>query len=166
MPTTATARIPALDALRRPIRAFSPTKESDERFKSAMLELSDDLEDMWTQDIGDETLESDVLWTALYSFPALILSGPPPGELVELTLGGHLVDPETAETLDTLARIRRVLAAFEPPGFAAALWRAALDAIYAMIEHFVVLDDQRGTDQCFALLDTAEALADKLTGRS
>ncbi len=165
MTPTATPAVPALDALRRPIHSFTPDKESDERFKAAMLGLCGDLEDLWSQD-GDETLESDVVWTALYSFPALVLPGPRPEALVGLALGGGLVDGEAADTLDTVTGIRRVLADFEPPGFAAALWRAALDAIYAMIEHFVVLDDQRGTDQCFALLDVAEALADKLTGRS
>ena len=79
---------------------------------------------------------------------------------------GHPDGPQTADTLRTLGRIRGALRAFEPPGFAAALWRAALLAIYGMIELFVVVDDERGTDQCFALLDTAEAMADKFSGRA
>ncbi len=123
----------------------------------------DELEELWSQD-EDETLESDIIWTALYAFPALTVSGPPPEEMVELTVEGALIDAETADTLHTLKRIRNILRAFEPPGFAAALWRQMLLAIYAMIELFVLVDDERNTDRCFELLDTAEAMADRFSG--
>ncbi len=164
-PTTPDAAIPALDALRRPIRAFTPEQPGDEPFKAEMLDFCDDLEDLWSQD-ADETLESEVLWTALYSFPALVLPGPRPQQLVDLMLRSEVTGAETADTLHTLGRIRRVLTAFEPGGFAGALWRAVLLAIYSLIEHFVVLDHRRGIEECFALLDAAEAITDKLTGRA
>ncbi len=73
---------------------------------------------------------------------------------------------ETADTLRTLARIRGTLQAFEPPGFAAALWRAVLLAVYGVIEMFVVIDDERNADRCFELLDTAEAMADRFAGKA
>ncbi len=166
MPTTAPdATIPALDALRRPIRAFTAKQPGDQPFRADMLDFCADLEDLWSQE-GDETLESDILWTALYSFPALVLPGPRPRQLVDVMLRSEVTDAETAEALHTVGRIRRVLTAFEPGGFAGALWRAVLLAIYSLIEHFVVLDHRRGIEECFALLDAAEAIADKLTGRA
>ena len=166
MPSTPPLSLPvALESLRGPIESFAATRPSDESFKGSMLGLADQLEDLWSQE-EDETLESDILWTALHAFPALTISGPPPEELVELALTGSLMDQETIDTLRTVTRIRRTLRALEPPGFAAALWRSALLAIYGMIELFVLLDDDRGTDQCFALLDTAEAMADKFSGEA
>ena len=166
MPTIQPPSLPvALQPLRRPIEAFIPRHSKDRDFKAAMLELAELLEELWSRD-GDETLEGDVVWTALYAFPALTVSGPAPEELVDLAVGGDLMDAETADTLRTLSKIRRVLRAFEPPGFAAALWRAVLLAIYGMIELFVVVDDERNTDRCFELLDTAEAMADRFSGKA
>ncbi len=130
-----------------------------------MLGSADLLEDLWDQD-GDETLESNIVWSLLYAFPALTASGPAPEELVELAAGGGLMDAETADTLRTLGTIRRALRDFEPPGFAAALWRAVLLGIYGMIELFVLIDDERNADRCFQLLDTAEAMADRFSGKA
>ena len=157
--------IPALQALRQPIEAFTPRHAKDRDFKAAMLGLADFLEELWASD-GDETLESDVVWSALYAFPALTVSGPAPAELVDLAVGGGLMDSETVDTLRTLGRIKRLLRAFEPPGFAAALWRAVLLGIYSMLELFVVVDDERNTGHCFELLDTAEAMADRFMGKA
>ncbi len=175
MTPTTTATIPALDALRRPIRDYAPATAGGVRFQGAMLDLADDLEDLWTEgevkgDLAGEDLETEVLASALYGFSALVTAGPPAGELLELVLPGvapeagqrpHAIDAETRDTLHTVGTIRGVLLAFEPPGFTAALWRAALLATYRMIEIFVLLGDQRSIDQCFYLLDGAEALADR-----
>ena len=167
MTSTQTAREPAvaLQALRRPIAAFTARRSSDRELKAAMLDLAEQLEELWSCD-EDGTLESDAVWTALYAFSALTAPGPEPEELVELAVGGELMDAETADTLRTLAKIRRMLQAFKPPGYAAALWRAVLLAIYGMIELFVVIDDERNADRCFQLLDTAEALADRFAGKA
>ncbi len=164
MPTTA-ATIPALDALRRPIREYQPRTPEEILFRGSMLLLAADLENLWADD-ASSALETDVVWSALHAFPGLVGPGPPPGELVDLVLGGHLVDAETADTLDTLGDVRRMLKNFEPPGFATALWRAALLAIYQLIEVFVVLGDERGADQCFELLATAERMGDRFSGRA
>ncbi len=164
-PTTAAKDIPALDALRQPIRDYQPPGPSGEAFQGSMLCLADLLEELWS-DEEHETLESDVVSTALYAFPGLVHPGPPAAELVELVRGGHLVDGEAADALTTLATIRRALSEFEPPGFAAALWRAALLSIFGMIELFVLLGDDRGTEHCFEMLTTAEAMADRFSGRS
>ncbi len=153
----------ALRSLREPIESFAPRTFSDARFQGAMLGLSGYLEELWSED-EDETLESDIVWTALYAFPALTVLGPAPDEMVEWTVEGVLMDVETAETLCTLKMIREILRDFEPPGFAAALWRQMLLAIYAMIELLVIVDDQRNIDRCFELLDTAEAMADRFSG--
>ncbi len=174
MPTTTAdtnVTIPALDALRRPIRDYTPQDPAGAAFKAGMLNLADDLEELWTAE-GDETgeplagepLESDVLAVALYAFPGLIAPGPPAGDLVDLALGGHLVDAETADTLHALGTIRRRLQAFEPPGFAAALWLRALLAIFGLIEVLVVLGDERSIERCYHLLDDVEAMADKFAG--
>ncbi len=162
-PTTDT--IPALDALRHPIREYRPQTPAAEAFRGSMLDLADELEELWADDAAG-ALETDVVWTAVHAFPGLVAPGPTSGELVDLVLGGHLVDADTADTLHTLGDLRRMLRRFEPPGFAAALWRAALLAVYQLIEVFVVLGDARGTDQCFELLATAERRADKFSGRS
>ncbi len=166
MPTTQLPSLPvALESLRLPIDAFTPRHQADEAFKASMLDLSNLLEELWSSD-EDETLECDIVWTALYAFPALTMSGPAPDELVDLAAGGKLMDAETADTLRTLKQIRDTLRAFEPPGVAAALWRAVLIAIYGMIELFVLVDDERNTGRCFELLDTAEAMADKFSGKA
>ncbi len=139
-----------------------------------MVGLTDLLEELWHDD-GDQTLESHVVWTALYSFPALTRTGPKPERLVDLAVGSVplvgdswkiAVDAETADTLDAVHTIIGMLRGFEPPGFAAALWRAVLLAIYDLIRFFVVLGDRRNTERCFELLDTAEALADQFSGRA
>ncbi len=156
---------PALDALRQPIRDYQPPGPAGEVFQGSMLCLADLLEELW-QDGAGETLESNVVWIALYAFPGLTVPGPPHEELVELARAGRLMDGEAADTLSTLTTIRRTLRAFEPPGFAAALWRDALVAIFGLIEHFVLLDDFRGTQQCFELLDVAEGMADRFSGKA
>ncbi len=100
MPTTQipTLSLPvALHSLRQPIESFAPRHSSDERFKAAMLGLADQLQELWSQD-EDETLESDLVWTALYAFPALTMPGPRPEELVDLTIGGDLMDAEKEAT--------------------------------------------------------------------
>ncbi len=139
-----------------------------------MLGLSCQLEELWRHEDAD-TLESNVLWTALYAFPALVLPGPKPEELVAMALRGvapeghkwgTLPDAETADILGTVHRILDILRAYEPPGFAAALWRALLLAIYELVELLVVIEDHGNTDRCFELLDAAEAMADKFTGRA
>ncbi len=164
----------ALESLRRPIRAFTPQRSSDEGFKTSMIGLTDLLEEIWDEE-GDETLESNVVWTALYSFPALTRPGPNPAQLVKLAVGGvspegdrwnMAMDAETADTLDAVQTIIRILRAFEPPGFTAALWRAVLLAIYDLIRFFVALDDRRNTELCLELLDAAEAMADQFSGRA
>ncbi len=166
MPSIPQTSLPAaLESLRRPIENFKPGDSGSRGLKISMIGLADQLADLWSQD-EDETLESDIVWSALYAFPALTISGPAPEELVELAAGGHLMDAETAETLRTLRRICRALRAFEPPGFAAAMWRAVLLAIYELIELLVLIDDERVTDVCFELLDTAEAMADRFGGKA
>ena len=150
----------ALEALRQPIRDFDAPRPCDLPLKSSMMQLAARLESLWA-DGDDDTLEATVVWSALYAFPALIAPGPPPKELVGLAIEGRLGDEEMVSTLRTLTRIRRMLADFDPPGFAAALWRETLLALFAMVELFVVLDDERGLGHCFELLDTAEAMADK-----
>ena len=150
----------ALEALRQPIRDFPAPRPCDAPLKTSMLELAAQLEGLW-EDGDEDTLEATVVWTALYSFPALISPGPRPRELVNLVIEGRLGDEEMVSTVRTLTKIRRALADFDPPGFAAALWRETLLALYAMVELFVVLDDDRGLSHCFELLDTAEAMADK-----
>ncbi len=168
MPTTttaATATIPALDALRSPVHDYTPPDDAGVVFKAGMLDLADDLEDLWTAE-DDEPLEADVLSAALYAFPGLVAPGPPPGDLVDLALGGHLMDAEAADTLQTLATIRRLLRAFEPPGFAAALWRAALAAILQLVEVLVAFGDDRSLARCHDLLADAEAMADHFAGRA
>ncbi len=157
--------IPALDALRRPIRDYTPPDAAGVAFKDGMLCLADDLEDLWSGE-GDETFEADVLGVALYAFPGLVAPGPSSGELVELALGGHLIDAETADTLATLFTIRRRLLAFQPPGFAAALWRSALLAILRLVEVLVVLGDKQSAELCYDLLDDAEAMADRCAGKA
>ncbi len=173
MPPTQTTNV-ALEGLRQAIRSFAPRHERDERFQSSMLCLADTLERLWEQD-GDDTLESNIVWSAVYAFPALTVSGPEAEELVGLTTRGVppegdkwniVIDAETADILESVERIRRALSAFDPPGFAAALWREVLLAIYGMIELFVVIADDRNTDRCFELLDTAEAMADRFAGKS
>ncbi len=178
MPTTttaATATIPALDALRSPVRAYTPPDDAGVTFKAGMLHLADDLEDLWTTEDDEplaeepragEGLESDVVAIALYAFPGLITPGPPPGEIVELALGGHLADAGSADTLQTLCTIRGLVQAFEPPGVTAALWRSALLAIFRLIEVFTVLGDQRSVEQCYDLFNTAEAMADRFAGKA
>ncbi len=37
-----------------------------------------------------KTLEGDILWSVLHAFPALVIEGPPPTDLVELVLSGGL----------------------------------------------------------------------------
>ena len=160
-----TATPVALEALRQPIRAFAPRRPSEENFKVSMLGLADLLEELWDQEEGD-TLESTVVWTALHAFPGLIMPGPKPQQLVDLAVGGDLMDAESADLLRSVHKILRILQDFEPPGFAAALWRAVLIAMYGMIELFVVVDDDGSTDRCFELLDAAEAMADKFAGRA
>ncbi len=155
----------ALESLRRPIQAFTPGRPSDECFQVSMLALSDQLEELWGED-EVEALESDIVWMALYAVPALTTPGPTPEELVELAASGDLMDADTADTLRTLKKIRVILLAFEPPGFAAALWRAMLLAIFDVIELFVLIDDERNTARCFELLDTAEAMADRFSGKA
>lgn len=164
-PTTTTDLIAALQSLRLPIEAFPTPRPSDELVKAGLLDLAELLGELWN-DGEHDTLESEIIWTALYAFPALTVPGPAPVELVDLAASGRLMDGETADILRTVGKIRRLLRAFEPPGFAAALWRAALLAIYGMIELFVVVDDERGTHQCFELLDVAEAMADKFSGKA
>ena len=164
MPSTPTADPHvALDALRRPILAFAPESESEERFQSSMLSLADDLEALW-RDGEDDTLEAAIVWSALYAVPALTVSGPTPRELVEIATSGHLMDAETAETLTILRRVRHVVTDLEPRGFAAALWREMLLAIFGTLELFALFDDDRDTARCFHLLDDSEALADRFSG--
>ena len=121
------------------------------------------LDDLWQHD-EDDSLESGVVATALHAFPALAVAGPTPGELVELTTGGRLMSAETADLLDTLAGVRRLLLAYPPPGFAAALCRSVLLAVFGVIEIFALIDDEHSRDRCRELLDTAERLADKFSG--
>ncbi len=161
-PTTTTT--PALDALRHPIREYRPQTPAAEAFRGSMLDLADELAELWAGEASP--LETDVVWTAVRAFPGLVAPGPTSGELVDLLLGGHLVDADTADTLNALGDVRSVLRAFEPPGFAAGLWRAALLAAYQLIEVFVVLGDERGTEQCFELLATAERMGDRFSGRA
>ncbi len=167
MPSTTTSvkEIPALDALRQPIRDYQPPGPAGEAFQGKMLCLADLLEELWN-DEEDETLESDVVWSALYAFPGLIATGPPAEDLVDLASGGDLMDGDAADTLTTLKTIRGTLSDFEPPGFAAALWRGALLAVYRLIELFVLLGDDRGVEHCFELLVATEAMADKFSGRA
>ncbi len=165
MPSTQTQLPVALQSLRRPIEAFTPRNPGDGAFKASMLGLAAMLEELWFQE-EDGSLESDIVWTALYAFSALTVPGPSPEELVELAAAGDLMDAETADTLRTLKQIRNALRGFQPPGFAAALWRAVLLAIYDLIELFVVIDDERNLDRCFELLDTAEAMADRFSGKA
>ncbi len=162
---TPTDTTPSLAALRRPIRDYRPPTPAAEAFQRSMLSFADELEELWIDDDG-HTLEAEVVWSALHAFPALVAPGPPPGDLVELLFGGFLVDAETLDTLDTLAGVRRTLEGFEPPGFAAALWRATLLAVYRLIEVFSMLADRRAVEQCFDLLATAEAISDRLSGRA
>ncbi len=63
-------------------------------------------------------------------------------------------------------RAGRVLKLFEPPCFAAALWRALLLAIYWLIEVLVVFGDEHATERCLELLETAEVLADTVARRA
>ncbi len=163
MPTTPAATIPALDALRRPIRDYTPEDPAGRSFRAAMLGLADELEEMESDD--GTALESEVVWAALHAFPILVAPGPSPSEMLEIVLAGHCSDAEAADTLHTLGSVRRALEAFEPPGFAAALLRAMLRAIYDLIGISVVFDDQRAINQCLNLLDTAEGMADRLAGR-
>ncbi len=165
MPTTTpAATIPGLDAQRRPIHDYTPEDSAGRNFRAGMLGLADELEELGSE--ADSALEIDIIWTALHAFPGLVEPGPPPAELVDLTLGGHLINAETADTLHTLATVRRVLQGFEPPGFAATLFRAALLAIYQLIGVFVVFGDERAINQCLDLLDIAERMADRLTGQA
>ncbi len=46
------------------------------------------------------------------------------------------------------------------------MWRATLLSIFRMIELFVLLGDPRGTQHCFELLTTVEAIADKFSGKA
>ena len=88
MPSTQPASLPvALESLRRPIEAFATPRPGDESFKSSMLGLADQLEELWSQG-EDDTLDSDVVWTALYSFSDLRIPGTEPEKLVELAIGG------------------------------------------------------------------------------
>ena len=98
-----------------------------------------------------------------------------PEQLVALAVGGvapeghkwgPVFDAETADVLRTVHWVLDILRVYEPPGFASALRRAVLLAMYEMIELFVVIEDAGNTDRCFELLDTAEALADKFTGKA
>jgi hypothetical protein len=161
--TAMTDQRPALRALRQPIEAFAPEHPEDQRFKTSMLGLADLLEEVWRQDDDDhETLEGAILWSAAYAFPGLTRSGPPPEEWVELAAGGALMSDDVG-LLRTLSRIRRILSAHRPPGLSAALFRAVLLAIYGLIRLFVLIDDPRGTDRCFDLIDTVEAMADRFS---
>ncbi len=74
-------------------------------------------------------------------------------------------EEEAADTLHTLGTVRRVLQGLEPAGFAAALLRAALLAIFRLIELFVVQGNEGAVEQCLDLLATAETMADSLAGR-
>ncbi len=164
MPSTRPASLPvALQSLRRPIESFNPVSSGDRSLKIGMLGLADQLADLWSQD-EDETLESDILFTAVYAFSALTVAGPTPAELVELAAGSYMMDAETADILRTLKKVRTTLGAFDPPGFAAALMRSMLLAIFRLIELFVLVGDDRSTDRCFELLDVAEAMADRFSG--
>ncbi len=165
MPTTTpAATVPGLDAQRRPIQDYMPEDPAGRTFRAGMLGLADELEELESD--TEAALESEIIWTALNAFPGLVEPGPPPAELVDLALGGHLIGAEAADTLRTLAIVRRVLQDFEPPGFTATLFRAALLAIYQLIGVFVVFGDQRAIDQCLHLLDVAERMADRLAGRA
>ena len=130
-----------------------------------MLGLADLLEELWAED-GQGTLEADVIWTALQAFPGLVASGPPAEELAELALGGRLLDGETADPLHTRGNIQSILEELETPGFAAAVWRTSLLAIFRLMPAFVVFGDGRGIELCRELLDTAERMADSLAGRA
>lgn len=151
----------AVDALRAPIQAFPAESDAAHRLKITMLGLADRLVDLHQQGDGD-TLEAEIVWTALFSFPTLVVPGPKPEEMVSSLREGALADEETASTLSLLARLRGALTAFDPPGFTAALWRATLLSIYRLVELFVLLDDERGIESCFELLDTAEEIAGRL----
>ncbi|MCP3961160.1 MAG: hypothetical protein GY719_25215 [bacterium] len=153
--------IAAVENLRGPVLAFDPRCRGDVHLKAAMLALASQLEGLHEEGDAD-TLEAGVAWTALFSFPTLVAPGPRPGELVSLTLESRLVDEDAAATLQTLARIRKALTIFDPPGFTAALWRSTLLSIYGMVEHFILLDDDSGVDRCFELLDTAEEMAGRI----
>ncbi len=150
-----------LETLCAPIHAFPADSAGGCRLKAEMLALASQLEGLYQEGEGD-TLEADIVWTALFSFPALVNPGPPPRQLVSLLLEGRLADEEAATLLQTLSRIRSMLVAFDPPGFTAALWQTTLLSIYSMIEVFVLLDDERGINHCFELLDIAEEIAGKL----
>ena len=164
MPSTSSAdRFPALRSLRQPIEAFTPESSLDLRFRGSILGLAERLEDLWSRD-EDDTLESDVVSTALYAFPALTASGPAPERLIAMAASGRLIDVETAELLRTLTRVRRILSDHRPPGVVAALWRAILLAVYRLLELLVLIDDDRVLDRCFELLDTLEILADHFSG--
>ncbi len=169
MPTTdpaapGTATSPALDELRRPIRDYAPEDSAGRAFRTGMLGLADLFEEL-SHEEDPGALEGEVLWSALHGFPGLVASGPSSGELVDLTVGGRLLEGEDADTLYTLGCIQKLLRGFEPPGFGAALMRDALLAIYRLIAILVVFGDQQGIDRCFDLLATAERLADRLAGR-
>ena len=153
----------ALDHLRHPIESFVPKHTSDKRFQSSMLDLADLLEELWSDD-EDETLESDVVSSVLYAFPALTVPGPAPEALVEQIAGGRLIAAETADLLHTLATVRRTLSEHRPPGFSAALCRAVLVAIFGAVELLVLIDGDRGAERCFELLDAVEATADRFSG--
>ncbi len=174
MPTTAPdATIPALDALRRPIRDYAPEDAAGHAFRADMLDLTEVLKELWFDDEAAE-LEGEVVLTALNAFPGLIAPGPSPARLVEMVLGhvppagdkrNLVIDAETADTLHTLRTVRGILQRLEPAGFAPALLRAVLLAIYRLIELVVLLGDEGAVDPCLELLDTAEAWADRLAGR-
>ncbi len=155
----------ALESLRGPIAAFVPAGECDEHFKASMLRLGDLLEKLW-RDEDDENLESNILATAIYAFEALTASGAAPDELLDLLLDGELLDDETVDTLCTLKTLQRVLSDFRPPSFAAALTRAVLLAVFRLVGLFLLVGDPRGIDLCFDLLDTVEAMADRVSGRA
>ncbi len=151
----------ALDNLRAPILAFPCHQPAEDHLRSGMLQLAEQLENLF-QDGEHDTLDAAIGWSALFSFPALVAPGPEPQKLVSLMMDGHLIDEETLATLQTLAKIRCLITAYKPSSFTGALWCTTLLAIYNMIEVFLVLDDNRGLDLCFELLDTAESIAGKI----
>ncbi len=157
VPKTVIDALAALENLRAPIVAYPCQGPAETRLKSSMLQLAEQLEGIYEED-DDDTLDAAIVWTALYSFPALVTPGPTPQDLVSLVIQGKLTNEETLATLQTLRKIRHVLGVYQPTGFSAALWRSTLLAIYSMIELFIVLDDERGINLCFELLDTAESI--------
>ncbi|MEM7585277.1 MAG: hypothetical protein AAF560_17940 [Acidobacteriota bacterium] len=159
------AALAALETLRAPIRAMPHETKAKTRFRTGMLALAYQLEGLILDD-DEDTLDAAILWTALHSFPTLATHGPSPDQLVSLVVSGRLTDEETVATLRLLAKVRRLLELHEPAGFTAAMWRSTLLAIYSMIELFVVLDDQRGIDLCFRLLDTADEIAETVARAS